>query len=139
MAIAAALFVEPDILMLDEPTNHLDLEAVLWLENYLQNYDKTLVIVSHDRKFLDEVITDVVHFYNKQLGYYKGDYRTFESTREDRMKNMKKQYEAQMQKRAHMQEFIDKFRFNAKRAALVQSRIKVQLVLAAANSSGSTS
>lgn len=71
-ALAGALFMFPDLLLLDEPTNHLDLEAVVWLETYLQSYQNTLVIVSHDRKFLDSVITDVIHLHNKKLIYYKG-------------------------------------------------------------------
>lgn len=67
VALAAALFVEPDICLLDEPTNHLDLEAVLWLESYLQDYKHTLIVVSHDRGFLNEVCTDIIEFKKKQL------------------------------------------------------------------------
>ncbi|OQR97276.1 ATP-binding cassette protein [Thraustotheca clavata] len=87
-ALAGALFMSPDLLLLDEPTNHLDLEAVMWLENYLENYEKTLIVVSHDRNFLNSA------------------------------------YEAQQMKVTHMQEFIDRFRCNAKKAPLVQSRVK---------------
>merc|ERR1712216_766499 len=111
--------------MLDEPTNHLDLEACLWLENYLLTYPETLVIVSHDRHFLNNVITDVMHVANKKLQIYKGDYDTFVRTRADRMKQQKRAFEAGEKKRAHVQAFIDKFRFNAKRASIVQSRIKM--------------
>lgn len=71
VALACALFVSPDLLLLDEPTNHLDFPAVLWLEDYLNKYTKTLVIVSHDRSFINNVITDVVHFFDKQLLYYR--------------------------------------------------------------------
>ena len=102
----------------------MDFPAVLWLENYLQTYEKTLIIVSHDRSFLDHVITDTVHFYQKQLNYYRGNYSTFEKLRGEKLKQMKREFEAQKAKRAHIQAFIDKFRYNASRAALVQSRIK---------------
>lgn len=78
VALAQALFVNPDILLLDEPTNHLDFPAVLWLEEYLCKYEKTLIIVSHDRSFLNNVITDTVHYYQKQLNYYRGNYDVFE-------------------------------------------------------------
>jgi len=124
VALAQALFVNPDVLLLDEPTNHLDFPAVLWLESYLTRYEKTLIIVSHDRSFLNNVITDTVHCYQKQLNYYRGNYNTFEKVRAEKIKQMKREFEAQKAKRAHIQEFIDKFRYNAKRAALVQSRIK---------------
>lgn len=124
VSLAAALFIQPDLLMLDEPTNHLDFPSVLWLEDYLNGYDKTVVVISHDRMFLNNVITDVLHFHKRQLTTYKGDYSTFEKVRENQMKVQKRQFEAQQEKMSHVQEFIDKFRFNANRAALVQSRIK---------------
>eukprot|EP00752_Nemacystus_decipiens_P014231 g12659.t1 len=124
VSIAGALFIEPDVLMLDEPTNHLDLEAVIWLQEYLKTYPKTLLLVSHDRQFLNEVSTDIIHFLSKKLHYYKGDYDTFVNVRTELAKNQRRAYEASAAKKAHMQEFIDKFRSNAKRASLVQSRIK---------------
>jgi len=124
VSLACALFVGPDILLLDEPTNHLDFPAVIWLQKYLLKYTKTLVIVSHDRHFLNHVTTDIVHLHNKSLNYYKGDYDTFDKVRKEQMLAQKRAYEAYEAKRKHMQEFIDKFRFNAKRASLVQSRIK---------------
>jgi len=74
VSLARALFVDPDILLLDEPTNHLDLDAVLWLENYIMNSSNTVVIVSHDRAFLNNVTTDTVHFFERSLIYYKGNY-----------------------------------------------------------------
>jgi len=123
-AIAAALFIKPEVLMLDEPTNHLDLEAVLWLQNHLQTYPHTVLIVSHDRTFLNEVATDIMHVENKQLKPFKGDYDTFEKTRKELLKNQIKEYERFVAERAHMQQFVDTFRYNAKRASLVQSRIK---------------
>ena len=144
VAIAAALFIEPDLLMLDEPTNHLgmhnnifffnkfycnnafyiDLEAVLWLENYLKGYEKTVLLVSHDRAFLNEVCTDIMLFDKLKLHYYRGNFDNYEAVRDEMRVVQQKQHEAQQVKIQHMQEFVDKFRFNAKRASLVQSRIK---------------
>ncbi|KAF1791812.1 ABC-transporter extension domain [Phytophthora cactorum] len=112
-ALAGALFMAPDLLLLDEPTNHLDLEAVIWLEHYLEKYDKQMIVVSHDRNFLNAVTTDIVYLTNQKLAYYKGDYNTFEHTMKENL------HEDQ-----HMQEFIERFRANAKKAPLVQSRVK---------------
>ncbi|CAH9085961.1 unnamed protein product [Cuscuta epithymum] len=124
IALARALFIEPDLLLLDEPTNHLDLHAVLWLETYLVKWPKTFIVVSHAREFLNTVVTDIIHLQNRKLITYKGNYDTFERTREEQLKNQHKAFEANERSRAHMQTFIDKFRYNAKRASLVQSRIK---------------
>ena len=124
VALARALFVEPDLLLLDEPTNHLDLHAVLWLQDYLIRWDKTVVIVSHAREFLNAVCTDVVHLHSRRLTQYKGDYDAFARTFRERVKTSKAVAAAQEEKRQHMMEFIAKFRYNANRAALVQSRIK---------------
>lgn len=77
VGLASALFCAPDLLALDEPTNHLDFSSVLWLQDYLKTYTKTLVVVSHDRTFLDNVVTDVILFQNRKLTYYKGDYTNF--------------------------------------------------------------
>lgn len=123
-ALAGALFMSPDLLMLDEPTNHLDLEAVIWLENYLEKYEKTLIVVSHDRNFLNMVTTDTIHLTQQKLMYYKGNYNTFENTLKEHLRQQRKAYDAQQVKIQQMQEFIDRFRANAKRAALVQSRVK---------------
>ncbi|XP_031248783.1 ABC transporter F family member 3 [Pistacia vera] len=124
IALARALFIEPDLLLLDEPTNHLDLHAVLWLESYLVKWPKTFIVVSHAREFLNTVVTDILHLHGQKLNSYKGNYDTFERTREEQMKNQQKAFEANERSRSHMQAFIDKFRYNAKRASLVQSRIK---------------
>ena len=112
------------VLLLDEPTNHLDLHAVLWLETYLQGWNKTLVVVSHARSFLNNVCTDVLHFHNKSVTRYKGDYDRFEATKAEALRNNERHREAQEKTRAHMQAFVDRFRGNAKRASMVQSRVK---------------
>lgn len=124
VALAGALFIEPDLLMLDEPTNHLDLEAVLWLEEYLQSYKKTILLVSHDRAFLNDICTDIVLIKDLKLTYYRGNYDAFEDTRKEALLVQQRTHEAQMVKVQHMQEFVDRFRYNAKKASLVQSRIK---------------
>ncbi|CAG0880865.1 unnamed protein product [Cyprideis torosa] len=125
LALARALFSLPDLLLLDEPTNMLDMKAIIWLEKYLQGWPSTILVVSHDRKFLEEVPTDMLHLHTQRIDVYKGNYSSFISTREARLKNQQREYEAQQQLRAHVQEFIDKFRYNAKRASLVQSKIKM--------------
>ena len=124
ISLAKALFVMPDLLLLDEPTNHLDMNAVMWLEDYLNNWPYTLIIVSHARDFIDNVATDIIHLQNKKLTYYKGNYTDFEKTRNDQIKLNHRLHEAQTRKIEHIQEFIDRFRYKAKRAGLVQSRIK---------------
>ncbi|KAL7697259.1 ABC transporter protein [Lotmaria passim] len=124
VALARALFVEPDVLLLDEPTNHLDLFAVLWLEGFLKDWQKTLVVVSHSRTFLNNVCSEVIHLVGHQLHYYKGNYDQFELTRVEQERQQKKQFASQEKQRAHIQAFIDKFRYNAKRAKMAQSRIK---------------
>jgi ATP-binding cassette subfamily F protein 3 len=124
VSLAKVLFCEPEILLLDEPTNHLDLDAVMWLQDYLTAWDKTLLIVSHARDFLNFVCTDIIHFDSQQLTYYKGDYDNFEKQRDQSIEQSKKAFDTQQKKIAHVQDFIDKFRYNAKRASLVQSRVK---------------
>ncbi|KAL2096223.1 hypothetical protein ACEWY4_008371 [Coilia grayii] len=125
LALARALFARPDLLLLDEPTNMLDVRAILWLENYLQTWQSTILVVSHDRNFLNAVVTDIIHLHSQQLGSYRGDYENFIKTKEDRLKNQQREYEAQLQYREHIQVFIDRFRYNANRAAQVQSKLKL--------------
>jgi len=124
LALARALFCKPDLLLLDEPTNMLDMQAIIWLERYLQNWPSTLLVVSHDRNFLDEVPTDMLHLHSLRLDSYRGNYTEFINTMTEKLKAQQREYEAQMDHRKHVQEFIDKFRYNAKRASMVQSRIK---------------
>jgi len=124
VALAAALFIQPELLMLDEPTNHLDLEALLWLESYLVDYAHTLMVVSHDRGFLNEVCTDIVEFKNLKLTYYRGNFDNYVKQRDENIRNAMRAYQAYQTKREHMMEFIEKFRANAKRSTMVQSRIK---------------
>uniref|UniRef100_A0A673W1R8 ATP-binding cassette sub-family F member 3 n=1 Tax=Salmo trutta TaxID=8032 RepID=A0A673W1R8_SALTR len=125
LALARALFAKPDLLLLDEPTNMLDVRAILWLENYLQTWQTTILVVSHDRNFLNAVVTDIIHLHSQRLESYRGDYENFVKTKEDRLKNQQREYEAQFQYREHIQVFIDRFRYNANRAAQVQSKLKL--------------
>lgn len=126
IALARALFAEPDLLLLDEPTNMLDFKANIWLRDYLINkWTSTLLVVSHDREFLNSVPTDILHLHSHRLDSYKGHYDIFVRAKAEKMRNQLREYEAQQQLRQHTQEFIDRFRYNAKRAALVQSKIKM--------------
>merc|ERR1719495_3111326 len=95
VSLARALFIEPTLLMLDEPTNHLDLNAVIWLDNYLQMYKKTLLIVSHDQSFLDNVCTDIIHLDQCKLWYYKGNYSMFKKMEQQKRRERIKDYEKQ--------------------------------------------
>merc|ERR1719150_2368996 len=95
VSLARALYIEPTLLMLDEPTNHLDLNAVIWLDNYLQNWKKTLLVVSHDQSFLDNVCTDIIHLDQCKLWYYKGNYSTFKKMEEQKRRERIKEYEKQ--------------------------------------------
>ncbi|XP_064461320.1 ATP-binding cassette sub-family F member 3-like [Ornithodoros turicata] len=125
IALARALFTKPDLLLLDEPTNMLDMKAIIWLETYLQEWQSTLLVVSHDRLFLDSVPTDILHFHSQRIDSYRGNYENFVKVMTEKLKNQQREYEAQQQYRAHVQTFIDRFRYNANRAALVQSKIKM--------------
>jgi len=126
LSLAQALFARPNILLLDEPTNMLDFPAVVWLENYINTQLKsTLLVVSHDRAFLDNVTTDIIHLHNYTLEAYRGNFTTFSATKNERRRNQIREYEAQLQYRQHLQAFIDRWRYNAKRAPQAQSKLKI--------------
>uniref|UniRef100_A0A8D0J2H5 ATP-binding cassette sub-family F member 3 n=2 Tax=Sus scrofa TaxID=9823 RepID=A0A8D0J2H5_PIG len=125
LALARALFARPDLLLLDEPTNMLDVRAILWLENYLQTWPSTILVVSHDRNFLNAIATDIIHLHSQRLDGYRGDFETFIKSKQERLLNQQREYEAQQQYRQHIQVFIDRFRYNANRASQVQSKLKM--------------
>ncbi|MDR3492591.1 MAG: ATP-binding cassette domain-containing protein [Gammaproteobacteria bacterium] len=122
--LAKALMCRSDILLLDEPTNHLDLDAVLWLENWLMKYPGTLLIISHDRDFLDKVVDHIIHISNKQLKLYSGNYSTFEKQRAADLILQQASFEKQQKQLAHMQALVNRFRAKASKAKQAQSRVK---------------
>ncbi|KAH3674316.1 hypothetical protein WICMUC_003388 [Wickerhamomyces mucosus] len=125
LSLARALFCKPDLLLLDEPSNMLDVPSITFLANYLQTYPSTVLVVSHDRAFLNEVATDIIHQHSERLDYYRSqNFDSFYATKEERYKNQMREYENQMAYRAHLQAFIDKFRYNAAKSSEAQSRIK---------------
>ncbi len=124
VALAAALFQQPDILLLDEPTNHLDIEGIIWLEDYLASYPNTLVLISHDRELLNKCTDHIVHVENKELILYTGNYDSFEKERAEKRGLQQKMHEKQQTQRAHMQSFVDRFRAKASKAKQAQSRLK---------------
>ncbi|KAG8866042.1 hypothetical protein FRC20_009146 [Serendipita sp. 405] len=110
---------------LGEPSNHIDLNALAWLEDYLQTWENTILVVSHDRAFLDAVATDIIHQHSCRLDYYRGNFTQFYATKSERERNQRREYEAQMLYRQGLQQFIDRWRYNANRAAQAQARIKI--------------
>ncbi|OMO25027.1 ABC transporter ATP-binding protein [Vibrio lentus] len=122
--LAQALLCRSDLLLLDEPTNHLDLDAVMWLERWLQNYPGTLVLISHDRDFLDPIVNRIVHVENQQLNEYTGNYSSFETQRAQKLILQQAMFQKQQKQMSHMQSYIDRFRYKASKARQAQSRIK---------------
>lgn len=122
--LARALMCRSDLLLLDEPTNHLDLDAVIWLENWLKDYRGTLLMISHDRDFLDAVVNHIAHIEQQQLTLYRGGYSDFERQRAEKLAQQQSLYERQQREVAHLQSYIDRFRAKATKARQAQSRIK---------------
>jgi ATP-binding cassette subfamily F protein 3 len=125
VALAGALFAEPDLLLLDEPTNHLDLEASLWLEAFLRRWPRGLILVSHDRNVLNAVSTHILHLHEGRLTLYPGDYDRFERVRAERMEHAAAQAARQTARARHLQSFVDRFRAKATKARQAQSRLKM--------------
>ncbi len=122
--LARALMCRSDLLLLDEPTNHLDLDAVIWLEQWLRGYGGALIMISHDRDFLDAVVSRIAHVEQQRLDLYSGNYSDFERMRAERLAQQQASYERQQKTIAHMQQFIDRFKAKATKARQAQSRIK---------------
>ncbi|MFG0801121.1 ABC transporter ATP-binding protein [Leclercia sp. GLN_9] len=123
--LAQALICRSDLLLLDEPTNHLDLDAVIWLEKWLKSYQGTLILISHDRDFLDPVVDKIIHIEQESMFEYTGNYSSFERQRAVRLSQQQAMYESQQQRVAHLQSFVDRFKAKASKAKQAQSRIKM--------------
>ncbi len=124
IALAKVLLEYPDIMLLDEPTNYLDIEARNWLEGFLQKFSGGLLIVSHDRYFMDVTVNEVIELFNGNLKRYKGNYSLYEQTREAELQIIVEQYKRQKEEILKLEDFINRFRYNASKASMVQSRIK---------------
>ncbi|MEM8853032.1 MAG: ABC-F family ATP-binding cassette domain-containing protein [Pseudomonadota bacterium] len=124
VALAAILFLEPDLLLLDEPTNYLDLEGTVWLEAYLARYPHTVIVISHDRDLLDTVAKQIVHVDNGKLVTYRGNYSQFEAQRRARAEAVARRAASQAEERARLEAFVNRFRAKASKARQAQSRVK---------------
>jgi ATP-binding cassette subfamily F protein 3 len=122
--LAQALMCRSDLLLLDEPTNHLDLDAVIWLEQWLSDYPGTLLLISHDRDFLDRIATHIAHIEQQRLTVYRGNYSAFELRRAEQLATQQAAYERQQREVAHMHRFVERFRAKATKARQAQSRLK---------------
>lgn len=122
--VAKALMCRSDLLLLDEPTNHLDLDAILWLERWLKHYSGTILLIAHDRDFLDGIISHTLHIENQKAVLYRGNYSAFEKIRTEQLSNQQSQFEKQKRKKAHMHAFVERFRAKASKAKQAQSRLK---------------
>ena len=123
--LAQALMCRSDILLLDEPTNHLDLPAILWLERWLKRYTGILMVVSHDRDFLDGVCTRIAHIENLEIRVYNGNYSDFETLRAARLAQQQSMFKRQQKEAKHLQSYVDRFRYKASKARQAQSRLKM--------------
>ncbi len=124
VALATTLYLKPDLLLLDEPSNHLDLESRIWLENHLMVYRGAILLVSHDRHFLNSVVGSIIHFDSGKLVTYRGNYDRFEAERRKRLETRAAEIRKQADQRRHMQAFVDRFRYKATKARQAQSRLK---------------
>lgn len=124
IALAAVLLSKPDLLLLDEPTNHLDTESMEWLEGYLRDFSGTLLAISHDRRFLENMVTQIAELSFGKLLFYKMSYDAFLEEREQRRQRAQKEYEAQQKEIEHIESFVERFRYKATKATQVQSRLK---------------
>jgi len=124
LSLAQTLMRPADLLLLDEPTNHLDLDAIIWLEKWLELFPGTLVIVSHDRVFLDNCVNQIIHIDNHQFKAYRGNYSAFEKIRAEQLALQQKMYEKQQRQIAHMMSFVNRFKAKASKAKQAQSRLK---------------
>lgn len=122
--LAQALLCPSDLLLLDEPTNHLDLDAVIWLEKWLRQYPGTLILISHDRDFIDSIVDKIIHIEQNRLHEYTGNYSSFERQRAEKLAQQQSSFEKQQKQMEHMQSYIDRFRYKANKAKQAQSRIK---------------
>ncbi|CUA88129.1 ATP-binding cassette domain-containing protein [Pseudidiomarina woesei] len=122
--LAQALIARADLLVLDEPTNHLDVDAIFWLEDWLQRYPGTLMVISHDRDFLDATVQHIVHIENRTATSYSGNYSSFERQQAEHIAQQQAQFEKEQTQRKHLQSYIDRFRYKASKAKQAQSRIK---------------
>ena len=124
LQLARALMCPADLMLLDEPTNHLDLDALVWLEAWLKRFDGTMIVISHDREFLDAITQVTLHLDNAKLTRYTGNYTAFEEMRAERMMQAQASFEKQQERMAHLQKFIDRFKAKASKAKQAQSRVK---------------
>ncbi len=122
--LAQALMCRSDLLLLDEPTNHLDLDAVIWLQSWLDAYQGTLILISHDREFLDGTISHIAHIEHEKITLYSGNYSAFEVIRAEQLSQQQSAHEKQKREKEHMQAFVDRFRAQATKAKQAQSRLK---------------
>ena len=123
VALASILFSNPDLLLLDEPTNYLDFEGTVWLENFLQKFKNTVLVISHDRNLLNKSVNGILHLSNKKLQFYTGNYNTFDDERRSKIEQLISQKNKQDTQRAHIQSFVNRFKAKASKAKQAQSRI----------------